>query len=246
MSTAAALEWWQNSLAEAGVQGMDKLLAGNASWDEVEASGRSDFAHALEVTGLRTGGDRIAVDVGCGVGRMTAALAEHFGCVLGLDVASAHLAEARLRNRHERVLFEQIDGWTVRPRAISQADTVFSYEVFYYLAPKVLAGYFRDLHRLLKDGGEFVFQLNLEPMSWKTRGGYLVRDVLYACGITHWRDWPTGPGFRRYAYTREWVLAALASAGFERIQVTGTELRQMWFVAHKPAARPSLSESSVG
>src|SRR3954454_19384309 len=41
-----------------------------------------------------------ALDFGCGVGRVTQALAEHFETVTGVDVAESMVREARRLNRH--------------------------------------------------------------------------------------------------------------------------------------------------
>jgi len=234
MSSVAAANWWQHSVAEAGVRAMDKHLSPDATWEEVLASGHADFARALSLTGLTTGDDRTVVEIGCGIGRMTAALAEHFGRVVGLDIAPALLEEASARNKHAHVRFELADGSRVQPRSVSQADTVFSYEVFYYIAPPVVEQYFQDVHRLLRPGGEFVFQLNLEPLRWTTRLSYFVRGVLHRFGVQHWRGWPTGPGFRRHAFAQIWVTRTLAEAGFEVVRVISPQLRETWFVARKP------------
>lgn len=233
MSSVASTRWWQQLKAESSVQAMDRLLSPEASWSEVLISGRNDFERARRLTGLQTGPDRVVVEIGCGMGRMTAALAEHFGQVVALDVAPGLLEKARRQVNFPHVSFELCDGQQIRPCAVKAADTVFSYEVCYLLPPHVLFGYFRDVYRLLRDDGEFVFQLNLEPLRLKTRLSYLVRNVLYRLGIQHWRGWPTGPGFRRYEYRREQVCQALHQAGFAVKRVVGTELRETWFVARK-------------
>jgi SAM-dependent methyltransferase len=234
MSSMASSRWWQKSLVEEGVRAMDKLLPGDASWSDVVASGRQDFERARQLTGLQTGPDRVAVEIGCGLGRMTAVLAEHFGRVVGLDVAPALLEAARRNITSPHVSFEVCDGTCIRPQGLAAADTVFSYEVLYLVRPAVLADYFRDVFRLLREQGEFVFQLNLEPLRWRTRLSYLVRDVLYRLGITHWRGWPTGPGFRRHAYQQEWVCQKLTEAGFVVARVVAPNRRETWFVARKP------------
>src|SRR5690606_23937542 len=127
------IEWWNKSLDEVGIHSMDKLVSSDATWADVVASGRADLDHAIALTGMTCGTDRSVVEVGCGVGRMAAALGERFGRVVGLDIAPRLIEEAQRRNTHEHIVFEVADGTRLNPAAIQQCDVVFSYEVFYYI-----------------------------------------------------------------------------------------------------------------
>lgn len=235
MPQASAIEWWQNSLTEVGVQGMERLLSRDANWDDVLESGRLDLQIALDVTGMRTGPEYTAVEIGCGIGRMTQALGEHFGRVVGLDIAPALLELAAQRNTNPAVTFQLVDGSRLPPLNGQSVDTVFSYEVLYYLAPPTFQQYVNDIFQLLKPGGEFVFHHNLDPLRWITRASYAVRSGLWALGVKEWRGWPTGPGFRRYAYSPAGVIQTLTDAGFEIAKVHSLVLSRSWFVARKPS-----------
>lgn len=243
MSQASAMQWWQNSFDEMGVQGMERLLPRDATWEQVLQSGRDDFQIACDVTGMKLGCDRTAVEIGCGVGRMTQALGEHFGRVIGLDVAPALLEQARQQNINPAITYELVDGVRLPALAAGTVDTVFSYEVLYILHPSVFLQYARDIFLLLKPGGEFVFQLNLDPLRWTTRVSYCIRGWLWLLGIKEWRGWPTGPGFRRHPYTQEMVQAAVTAAGLELVKTHATVLSRAWFVAKKPlVVERSLAE----
>jgi SAM-dependent methyltransferase len=233
MTPASSLEWWQNSLAEVGVQGMERLLPRDATWEQVLASGRDDFAIAQRVTGMQTGANLTAVEIGCGVGRMTQALGQYFGRVIGLDVAPLLLEQARQRNTNPNITFEQVDGQRLHCSA-DVIHTVFSYEVLYILEPKVFGQYVRDAFQMLTPNGEFVFQMNVDPLRWTTRLSYFIRRQLWKVGVKEWRGWPTGPGFQRYAYTRDGICQTLTAAGFEIAHVHIVDLRRAWFLARKP------------
>jgi len=234
MSQAASIEWWNKSLDEVGIHSMDKLVSADSQWSTVLQSGRDDLARAMTITEMTTGRDRTVVEVGCGLGRMSTALSDHFGRVVGVDIAPRLIEEARRRNDCDRITFEVADGVHLRPESITECDTVFSYEVFYYINPQGLAAYFQDAFQLLRAGGEFVFQLNLEPVKWKTRLSFLFRRLLYTCGIRHWRGWPTGAGYRRYYHSPSWLRKTLSDVGFQVDKITGPTARQTWIVAIKP------------
>ena len=234
MSQTASIEWWNKSLDEVGIHSMDKLVSADSDWSAVLQSGRDDLARAMTITGMTCGQDQTAVEVGCGLGRMSTALADHFGRVVGVDIAPRLIEEARRRNEHGQVTFEVADGVHLRPESIAECDTVFSYEVFYYINPLALTTYFCDAFQLLRAGGQFVFQLNMEPVRLQTRLSFLFRRMLYACGIKHWRGWPTGAGYRRYHHSPEWLRKTLTGIGFRVDKMTGPTARQTWIVAVKP------------
>jgi SAM-dependent methyltransferase len=232
----APTTWWQQSLTEVGVRSMEKLLPQDATWEQVLASGRADLQRGLERTKWRPTRAQTVVDIGCGVGRMSQALAEYAGRVVGVDIAPALLAEAREKNRAPQVSFEQLDGKNILVKSVAAADAVFSYEVLYLIPPPIVATYFQDIFALLKPEGEFVFQMNLHPMGWKTHVARRIRGLLRLAGVKEWRGWPTSTQLRRYPYDRKWVCRTLADAGFQVVRVAGDNLRQTWFVARKPAA----------
>jgi SAM-dependent methyltransferase len=68
--------------------------------DEFFATGASEVEDLIGWAGehgLPTGRER-ALDVGCGVGRLTRALAAHFGTCLGIDISPRMIDEARAHN----------------------------------------------------------------------------------------------------------------------------------------------------
>jgi 2-polyprenyl-3-methyl-5-hydroxy-6-metoxy-1,4-benzoquinol methylase len=226
--------WWHASLQEVGLKSMEKLLPHDATWEDLLALGRADLERGLRFTQLVPDRNQSVLDIGCGVGRMSQALAEHYGRVVGVDIAPVLLDEARRRNQNPHVSFELIDGPHLQPQSLSQPDVVFSYEVLYLLPPDLLFQYFRDVFALLKPEGVFLFQLNLNPMTWRTHAARGVRRVLHCIGVRKWRGWPTAPDHRRYPYNQNQVSAELSAAEFQVERVAGDSLKQTWFLARKP------------
>jgi len=103
-----------------------------------------------------------AVEIGCGIGRMTEWLAADFGFVEALDVSPAMIQAARQRLGHvPNIAFHSGSGSDLAPVADASADLVFSYIVFQHIPSRTaIEGYVSDAARILKDGGAFKFQLN--------------------------------------------------------------------------------------
>lgn len=95
------------------------------------------------------------LDLGCGTGRYSGALAEHFGAqVTAVDPSEKMLAEAR-RKQAPNVTCLQGHGEKL-PLADGSVDMVFMSMVFHHFAdPDQVA---RECHRVLRDGGMVVLR----------------------------------------------------------------------------------------
>ena len=105
-------------------------------------------------------GDRVALDLGCGPGRITAALAREVRAVIGIDVSRGMLSEARRRCAGlNNVLFAQTSGRDLGAIASGAFDLVLAVDTFPYL---VLAGddlasiHLKEAYRVLKPGGSLI------------------------------------------------------------------------------------------
>lgn len=123
------------------------------------------------------------LEIGCGVGRMTRSFARRFARVYALDISPEMIARARAFHSDERnVLWLLGDGTGLAPLATGSLDFVFSYLVLQHLPTKELTlGYVREVLRVLKPGGVFLFQFNsrfTHAMNWKGRLIWSVIDRL--------------------------------------------------------------------
>lgn len=105
-------------------------------------------------------GRRAALDFGCGVGRLTQALAPHFDHVIGVDISPRMIELAAGFNRFAgRVQYisngrPDLSAW--RDGAF---DVVVSSIVLQHIRPEQALTYLREFHRVLAPGGILVFQL---------------------------------------------------------------------------------------
>lgn len=128
--------------------------------DEFFRNGGIELAHvvrALEAAGVVLPRGR-ALDFGCGVGRLTRALAERFDEVDGVDISGAMVAQARQYNRHgARVRFHE-NASPALPFADGTFDFVFTKIVLQHVPVDLQRGYVREFLRVAKAGGLVVFQ----------------------------------------------------------------------------------------
>ncbi len=102
-------------------------------------------------------GDEAILDVGCGDGKVTAAIAEAVprGAVLGVDSSAGFVAYARAHyppERHPNLRFEQMDAQDLS--CDGPFDLIFSNAVLHWV--KDHPAFLRGCHRLLKPGGRLV------------------------------------------------------------------------------------------
>ena len=136
---------------------------GGWTQEEFFASGRAEVERIMAFVaelGLRPGRER-ALDFGCGVGRLTRALAAHADAVLGLDIAPAMVAAAREANADvPACTFALNPGADLRTHADASFDLVLSLIALQHVRSAALvAGYVAEFVRVLRPGGVAVFQI---------------------------------------------------------------------------------------
>ena len=130
-------------------------------WEE----GERYLDETLGQLGASLGSEDDAIDIGCGVGRFTRALAARARTVRALDVSPRMLELAREHNGHlENVEWIEGDGTTLAPIPDRSADACFSHVVFQHIPdPEITYGYVREMGRVLRPGGWAVFQVSNDP-----------------------------------------------------------------------------------
>jgi ubiquinone/menaquinone biosynthesis C-methylase UbiE len=146
-------------------------------WDLTEFfnSGRyeiSRVAEHVESLGLALGSGR-ALDFGCGVGRLSQALAERFDEVVGVDIAASMIEQANELNRHgERVTYVLNTTDDLRILGDRPFDLVYSNITLQHMPPRYMRRYLAEFLRVLGPGGHVVFELTTRPgfrMRWLCR-----------------------------------------------------------------------------
>jgi ubiquinone/menaquinone biosynthesis C-methylase UbiE len=143
-------------------------------WDIAEflASGQAEVTDALAELD-RLGccyGRQSALDFGCGVGRLTAALSDHFAAVTGVDIAEPMLAYAKslqADHPHCRFLLNDRPDLSIFPD--DSFDLVYSSLVLQHLPPRLAESYLAEFVRVARPGGAIV--IVVPEANLRTPGG---------------------------------------------------------------------------
>lgn len=139
------------------------------NFDEFFELGRQEIAGVMEYVqklGLLQERDR-ALDFGCGVGRLTQALASYFDEVVGIDIAPSMVTLAKQYNRFgARCTYRVNDQDNLRLFPDQEFHFIYSNIVLQHMKPEYAKSYIREFLRVLKPEGVLIFQLpsrNLAP-----------------------------------------------------------------------------------
>jgi SAM-dependent methyltransferase len=162
------------------------------------------------------------VEIGCGVGRMTRALAARASSVRAFDVSPEMIQRAReLNPQLDNVEWFVGDGRTLGEAESASADVCHSDVVFQHIPdPEITLGYVREMGRVLRPGGWAGFQISNLPRIHAVTPTQRLRRGLRAA----LRRGPGGqahPAWRGSAVALDRLTAVAAEAGMDLERVAG-------------------------
>jgi ubiquinone/menaquinone biosynthesis C-methylase UbiE len=100
-----------------------------------------------------------ALDFGCGVGRLSRALSQHFEKVVGVDISKSMLEEARLQHSDSpNIQFLHNVGDDLGSISSNTIDLVYSNIVLQHMPPERQLQFICEFCRVLRPGGVAIFQ----------------------------------------------------------------------------------------
>jgi ubiquinone/menaquinone biosynthesis C-methylase UbiE len=207
------------------------VLTSSNQWDP-EAffeTGRQEIAELMSHLGhLSLNLDRHkALDFGCGVGRLSQALAEYFDEVHGVDIASSMIQSANDYNRHgAKCQFHLNSNNDLQLFPDSYFDLTYSNIVLQHMATSYTKGYLVEFLRTLKPEGVLVFQLPSTLIVKNPLKRFLFHALPESFWITYRRvkwtlsDWlRRSPRMEMYGIEKTKVIAFLSEKGGKVIDV---------------------------
>ena len=194
-----------------------------------------------------------ALDFGCGVGRLTQALADRFDETWGVDIAPSMIEQAERYNRHPDVCHYYLnDRSDLGSFDGGSFDFIYSNIVLQHMRPKDQRLALGELVRVLAPAGLLVFQLPEaplpapEPVGWRQRAKRWIKgntpEVLLAGYRRAKREltgFGKGPRMEMWGAPRGDVASHLEALGTDVISVTPDRMAFGWsgfrYVAAKPA-----------
>ena len=125
-----------------------------------------------------------ALDFGCGVGRLTQALAGHFTEVHGVDISPSMIGHANRFNRQpEKCTYHVNPENNLALFPANHFDLIYSSITLQHIEPRFAKNYIREFVRVLKPGGVAAFQF-LQPS--------FIRSLVPDAAAMAWRKFKFG------------------------------------------------------
>lgn len=206
--------------------------------DAFWASGESDLDLVLDAAGGSIAPGETVVEIGCGVGRLTRAIARRAGSVTALDVSAEMIQQARDANPDAAgITWLHGDGTSLAGVADEFADGCFSHVVFQHIPdPQITLGYVSEMGRVLKPGGWAIFQISNKPEIHVvgTHGSTSLRRRI-STALGRAPKGQTHPAWRGSAVDLEDLRRVAADAGMTLEHVEGEGTQFCFVRAHKTA-----------
>ncbi len=204
-----------------------KSKDGPSPWTDEEfyETGRADWS-VFQRKWQQYGLDRRAcVEIGCGAGRITNQLAQHFQAVHALDISPDMLAYAQQNVKAAHVRFYLTEGVNI-PLADYSASAVFSCHVFQHFDTlSVASEYFKEIARVLAPGGTTMIHLPIYAWPNGRLHGTLhsarkaCSDLKARLNRMLLRKGVFRPMMRALFYPVDWFFSELPKFQFECIEV---------------------------
>lgn len=215
----------------------------NGKWDQAAffKTGEDEIAGVLRRIGELgiVPEPGVALDFGCGVGRLSRALSRHFKEVLAIDVSSSMLKEAQVANAdiaHITWIHNPAPDLQIVPSG--SVDFVYSNITLQHMPPARQAGYVSEFCRVLRPGGVVAFQAPTRYKAGNMRGWVYRLIGYYGVSLLRRIRYGRVGNMEVYPLAESVVLAIFAREGMTVLamdanEAAGPEFEGLFYVAVK-------------
>ena len=175
----------------------------------------------------------VALDFGCGVGRLSRALATHYAEVVGVDIAASMLAHARQFNadRPNLRFIENAHG-DLRFLPDASVDLIYSVIVLQHMPAELQRVYIAEFMRGLAPGGLAVFQVACaHTHDWRGTVYRFVPNTLLN-RLRRWR-YASRAAFEMHVIGEDTVRDTIAAAGRRIVRIDDDDCAGAGFVGRR-------------
>jgi len=143
-------------------------------------SGRDQIAAVMEhAESLGQSPRGAAFDFGCGVGRLSQALAKYFDSVTGVDIAPSMITEALARNQHgDKVTYVRNERADLSFFADASFDFIYTEITLIHMEPRYSMAYIEEFFRIGRPGGLVIFHV-VDPTPRQRIRDRIPRSLVY-------------------------------------------------------------------
>lgn len=161
-----------------------------------------------------------ALDFGCGVGRLTQGLAEHFESVVGVDISHKMVQLAASYNSKKNCTYKINEEVEFRDFAPDSFDLIYSNIVLQHNKPEAVFCYLSEFMRILKKDGLLIFQMPdrmVNPFNDILRNNIISQRLLYKLYL--FIKFGSYPQMEMYSIRKENIIKHFESLGAEVVLI---------------------------
>lgn len=185
-----------------------------------------------------------ALEIGCGVGRFSRALAKRFGSVIAVDVSEEMVRKARELNtaqEYPNLEFKATDGKSMSFLSTKSIDFAFSYEVFQHMPSyEIILNNLQDIQKILKPTGIAFIHLRTESL---LSPNIVKKNLKKIIPNSIW----TTLGFKPFTFDDTWTGTSLSRKSIQQL-CNLANLKILQFIddpTHSPGTRIFLIASPI-
>lgn len=174
-----------------------------------------------------------ALDFGCGVGRLTQAMADKFNYVTGVDIAPSMIENANLYNSWgERCSYLVNDADNLEIFSDNSFDFVYTNIVLQHMEPRYSMKYLQEFIRILSVGGIAIFQIPSERRVKENKkpsiGSRIKKKLKSLLSTSAVQVGNNEPIMEMYGVKREEVIKVVNQYGAKIIDIANDNSTSRW------------------